>query len=69
MKKLKPNNNRLTCAGCRTPIAEPDSDGKLVIVSRHHGEKHETRINIADLLRRQPERAGENQRRLAAQTV
>ena len=32
------------CADCGTPVAERRPDGTLVILSRHHGQRHVTRV-------------------------
>lgn len=37
------------CDQCNTPLFEV-RDGYIILIARHHGEKHVSVINIADLL-------------------
>lgn len=45
----------LRCKGregsCAQPIAELNSAGELVVIGRHHSERHETHVLLTDLLR------------------
>ena len=34
----------IICEDCGTPVAERRADGTLVILSRHHGQRHVTVI-------------------------
>jgi len=36
------------CAECGTPVARLDGD-TLVVVARHHGERHTTSLDVRDL--------------------
>lgn len=40
----------IRCSCCPTPVAE-FKDGAIVIVVKHHGEQHETRIRLDELAR------------------
>ncbi len=48
----------LTCDGrngrCDQPVAELNDDGEIVLKGRHHSERHETRISIANLVKDLP---------------
>ncbi len=39
---------RCTCGGCKTPVATV-VDGYLELRGKHHGERHVTRIPLAEL--------------------
>lgn len=47
----RPARDLLRCAQCGLPIAEIQN-GCLVILSRHHGERHVNAIPLAELVRR-----------------
>ena len=41
-------NGYVRCAECGTPVARLDGD-TLVVVARHHGERHTTSLDVRDL--------------------
>lgn len=45
------------CTDCKSQIGRVESDGRIVIFSRHHGERHETVVNRDSEEERRNERA------------